>query len=87
MPVEAAQRALRCGVAVPVTDPRRAKLKGTRGGFAVDPRAPDIVDLDGENETAPSHIAPAIASDPAVNFTVLDRSSETRTIKIAGPQF
>jgi hypothetical protein len=26
-------------------------------------------------------------SDPAANFTVLDRSSEARTIKIAGPQF
>jgi hypothetical protein len=32
MSVATAQRALRLGVAVPVTDPRRARLRGARGG-------------------------------------------------------
>jgi hypothetical protein len=33
MPVEIAQRALRRNVVVPLSDPRRANLKGARGGL------------------------------------------------------
>ncbi|MGX9431185.1 MULTISPECIES: hypothetical protein [Bradyrhizobium] len=84
MPVQTAQRALRRNVAVPVSDPRRAKLRGARGGFAVDPRSPDVVDLD--DETSPSRNE-ELASEPVGNFTVIDRSSESRTIKVAGPDF
>jgi hypothetical protein len=82
MPLEIAQRALRCGVAVPVTDPRRAKLKGSRGEFTVDPRSPDIVNLDDENANA-SQQEPTATNDVNAGFIVLDRSAENRTIEIA----
>ena len=85
MPVQTAQRALRRNVAVPVTDPRRANLKGARGGFHPDPRAPDIVDLDDEEATRPSQIA-SVTCDPHANFIVLDRSGENRTLQIAVPR-
>ncbi|MDA9410581.1 hypothetical protein XH80_28670 [Bradyrhizobium sp. CCBAU 45384] len=49
MPVTTAQRALRQGVAVPVTDARRAQLRGSRGGD-FNPRAPDVIDLDAVEE-------------------------------------
>jgi hypothetical protein len=61
MPVQTAQRALRRNVAVPVSDPRRANLKGARGGFHPDPRAPDIVDLDDRRH--PTHIKPMVVVD------------------------
>jgi hypothetical protein len=85
MPMQIAQRALRLGVAASVTDPRRRNLKGARGGDPVDPRAPDIVDLDDEAATRPSHIA-SVTSDPRANFIVLDRSAEARTLEITVPR-
>jgi hypothetical protein len=90
MPMETAQRALHRGVAVSVSDPRRRDLRGARGGDPVDPRAPDIVDLDDDEATGPAHIEPMVVVDPApaaANFRVIDRSSENRAIKVAGPQF
>ncbi|MGX9426145.1 MULTISPECIES: hypothetical protein [Bradyrhizobium] len=48
---------------------------------------PDIVDRDDEKVTPPSDLAPVVASEPTENFIVLDRSSESRTIKVAGPDF
>jgi hypothetical protein len=90
LPVQTAQRALRRDVAVPVTDPRRRDLKGARGGFHPDPRAPDIVDLDDDEATRLAHIEPMVVVDPglaAANFRVIDSSSENRAIKVAGPQF
>jgi hypothetical protein len=81
MPVATAQRALRQGIAVPVTDPRRAQLRGGRGGD-FNPDAPDVVDLDAV-ETAKDVLH--VKSDPALreaNFIVLDRSAEARTIQI-----
>ena len=45
MPVSTAQRAFRHGVAVSVADPRRAQLRGSRGGD-FNPSASDVVDLD-----------------------------------------
>lgn len=81
MPVTTAQRALRKGIAVATADPRRAQLRGARGGdFA--PDAPDVVDLDAANE--PKVISQSV--DPilrAANFTEIDRSAEARTIEIA----
>jgi hypothetical protein len=45
MPVATAQRALDKGIAVAVTDPRRAQLRGARGG-SFNRQASDVVDLD-----------------------------------------
>lgn len=76
MPVATAQRALGMGIAVPVTDPRRAQLRGTRGGD-FSPQAADVVDLDA---------MPQVETDPvmrAANFTVIDRSAEARTGQIS----
>jgi hypothetical protein len=87
MPVAAAQRAMRLGVAVSTADPRRGQLRGARGGdfnFA----ASDVVDLDAEEQTHPSHVEPIMASDPlaSADFRVIDRSAETRTLKIEVPR-
>ena len=76
-----AQRALDKGIAVAVTDPRRAQLRGVRGGD-FNPHAPDVIDLDTVEESrGMAHSEP----DPvlrAANFTVVDRSAEARTIQI-----
>jgi len=84
----AAQRGLRCGAVVPLTDPRRRELKGARGGVHVNQNAIDIVDLDSEEATRPLHIDPIMASDPlaSADFRVIDRAAEARTIKIAVPR-
>jgi hypothetical protein len=85
MPAATAQRALRQGVAVPVTDPRRTQLRGARGGD-FNPDAPDVVDLDAV-ETAKDVLH--VKSDPALreaNFIVLDRSAEARSIQIEVPR-
>ena len=85
LPPVAAQRALRRNVAVPVTDPRRRDLKGARGGYHVDPNAPDIVDLDDGQTTCPPHFAP-VTNDPHAKFMILDRSAENRTLQIEVPR-
>jgi hypothetical protein len=83
--VVTAQRALDKGIAVAVTDPCRARLRGARGGD-FNPNAPDVVDLDAvEEPTGAPHIEP----DPvlrAANFTVIDRRAEARTIQIEVPR-
>ena len=75
MPVPTAQRALRLGVAVSVSDPRRAQLRGARGSDHR-PLAPDVVDLDAiEEPMGVPHLGVHLA-DPALraaNFTVIDR--------------
>ncbi|MEH2563478.1 hypothetical protein [Bradyrhizobium sp. AZCC 2289] len=85
MPVATAQRVLDKGIAVAVTDPRRAQLRGARGGD-FNPHAPDVVDLDAvEENTGVPHIEP----DPVLrqaNFTPVDRSAEARTIQIEVPR-
>ena len=81
-----AQRALRCGAAVLVSDPRRRNLKGARGGDAVDPRAIDIIDLDADSATMPTA---NVESDPvlaAAGFKVIDRSSENHKLEITVPR-
>jgi hypothetical protein len=82
MPVPTAQRALRRGVAVSVADPRRAQLRGARGGD-FNPSARDVVDLDGIEE--PKGM-PYIGSDRAPLFTEIDRSAEAHTISISVPR-
>jgi hypothetical protein len=62
MPVATAQRALDKGIAVAVTDPRRARLRGARGGD-FNPLAPDVVDLDAVEEPKGT---PHIESDPVL---------------------
>ncbi|WP_161534627.1 hypothetical protein [Bradyrhizobium sp. LCT2] len=82
MPVTAAQRALRLGVAVPVTDPRRAQLRGSRGGD-FNPRAPDVIDLDAvEEPKSLPHINPVVRE---ASFTPLP-TAEPRTILINVPR-
>jgi hypothetical protein len=83
MPVTMAQRAMDKRIAVAVTDPRRAQLRGARGGD-FNPHAPDIVDLDAVQTSVP-HIEP----DPVLRqagFIVLDRSADARTIQIEVPR-
>ncbi|WP_461322002.1 zinc ribbon domain-containing protein [Bradyrhizobium diazoefficiens] len=81
MPVATAQRALRLGVAVPVTDPRRAQLRGSRGGD-FNPRAPDVVDLDAvEEPKGVPHANPVLSG---ANFTPLPTAAP-RTILIDVP--
>ncbi|MGY8639193.1 hypothetical protein RAD15_42720 [Bradyrhizobium sp. 14AA] len=79
MLVATAQRALDRAIAVPLTDPRRAHLRGMRGGD-FDPKAADVIDLDAVNDPVR-----ATTGDPALNeanFKVIDRSAEARTIQI-----
>jgi hypothetical protein len=77
---DTAQRALRHGVAMSVVDPRRAQLRGARGGD-FDPLAPDVVDLDAiEEPKGVQYLSP----DPvmaAANFQPLDRGPE-RMLKV-----
>lgn len=82
MPVATAQRALRLRVAVPVSDPRRAQLRGSRGGD-FNPKAADVIDLDAIEEQKPVAHVPV---SRAANFTVIDRSAENRTILIDVPR-
>jgi hypothetical protein len=82
MPVPTAQRALRHGVAVSVADPRRAQLRGSRGGD-FDPSASDVVDLDAiEQSKGVPYFGPV--DDPGLRdakFTVIDRGP-ARTLKV-----
>jgi hypothetical protein len=85
MPIATAQRALDKGIAVAVTDHRRAQLRGARGGD-FNRQASDVVDLDAVEE--PKGV-PHIEPDPVLreaNFIVLDRSAEARTIQIEVPR-
>jgi hypothetical protein len=81
LPLALADKALRRGVAVPVTDDRRKTLKGARGGHHPNVNALDIVDLD----TLDDPKAPYLGGDPVLRqaaFTVIDRSSEERLIAV-----
>jgi hypothetical protein len=84
----AAQRGLRIGAVVALNDPRRKQLLGSRGGRHLDPNAVDITDLDDAEATRPPHVAPIMASDPlaSADFRVIDRSAESRVVKIAVPR-
>ena len=75
MPVATAQKAMRLALAVPTNDPRRATLRGTRGGdFRAD--ALDVVDIDSAEKYGSVPYVGADKSDviAAANFTVIDRA-------------
>jgi hypothetical protein len=87
MPLETAQRALRCGAAVSLANPRRRELHGARGGVHVDPNSPDLLDLDAVEEAkvpynGPDSNNPVLA---AARFTRVDRGP-ARTLSIAVPR-
>lgn len=86
MPAKTAQLALGLGFAVPLTDPRRRDLKGARGGDHVDPRAPDIVDLDADNAMMPNVNVKSNPVLAAAGFKVIDRSAENRKLEIEVPR-
>jgi len=70
MPVATAQKAMRLGVAVSTADPKRAQLRGARGGdYRAD--APDVVDLDAVSEYSGAPVAEA-------NLTVINRGVPER---------
>jgi hypothetical protein len=81
LPVALADKAMRRGACVSVTDDRRKSLKGARGGHHVNVEALDIVDLDDLDDPK----APYIGPDPVLrqaDFRTIDRSSEERVIQI-----
>lgn len=86
MPAATAQRALANGIAVPVTDPRRAQLRGTRGGD-FNPQAADVVDLDAVEKPSAPKTGPTDPILREAGFTVIDRSAETRKVEIVVPRF
>jgi hypothetical protein len=81
LPLALADKALRRGVAVPVTDERRKTLLNARGGHHPNVNALDIIDLDALTEDKAPYLGP---SDPVLhvaNFTPMDRG-EVRLIAI-----
>jgi hypothetical protein len=78
LPLALADKALRRGICVSVTDERRKTLKGARGGHHVNVDALDIVDLDDIDDPKAPYMT--------AGFRVIDRSSEERTIQISVPR-
>jgi hypothetical protein len=84
MPTEAAQRALRYGAAVHLSNPRRAELKGAKGGTHGDANALNVTDLDEISDASGArYIGPDNNNDPVAqaNITPVDRGP-ARTIAI-----
>jgi hypothetical protein len=84
MPIEIAQRALRSGAAVNLSNPKRRELKGAKGGTHGDPNALNNTDLDAISDFSGAHYAGP--GDPVLreaNFVEIDRSAEARVIQIA----
>jgi len=84
MPPEVAQKALRCGAAVSITDDRRRHLRGARGGdfnFS----APDVVDLEKiDDRSAARYVGPNDPVAASANFRAMDRGPAiTGTITVA----
>jgi hypothetical protein len=81
MPPRVAQKALRCGAAVPTTDDRRRNLRGARGGD-FNFNAPDVIDLDAvEEPKGVPYIGPD-AANPVLreaSFTPIDRGPAIRS--------
>jgi hypothetical protein len=70
-------------VAVSVADPRRAQLRGARGGD-FNPSASDVVDLDAIEEAKGMPSLGVDIADPVLrdaNFTVIDRGV-SHTLKV-----
>jgi hypothetical protein len=89
LPLLLADKALRCGACVPITDERRKTLRDAHGGRHANPNAFDIVDLDNiEEHSGARYVGPG-SNDPtlrAANFTPIDRSADARAIKISVPR-
>jgi hypothetical protein len=81
MPPAVAQKAIRCGAAVSITDERRRHLRGARGGD-INVLAPDVVDLDAVEEASVPYIGPDNPVLRAANFREIDRGP-AHTIKVA----
>lgn len=71
LPAETARCALDMGLAVPVSDERRARLRGTRGGD-FNAKALDVVDLDKINESLAAHVTGTSDAPHAAGFQVID---------------
>jgi hypothetical protein len=81
LPIHLADRAVRCGACVSVTDDRRKTLLGARGGHHVNLNALDVVDLDAlDDASGVRFVGPVRALPPG--FVEIDRSSEARVISI-----
>jgi hypothetical protein len=80
LPVHLAERALRHGACVEVTDERRKNLKNSRGGEHPNLNSRDIIDLDAADDFSPVKFA-VPGADPQLppGFTRLERG-EARTI-------
>jgi hypothetical protein len=83
LPLALADKALRRGVAVPLTDERRKTLKGARGGHHPNLNSLDIIDLDALTEDKAPYLGPADPILRQADFRVIDRSSEERVLQIA----
>jgi len=80
LPVAIAQKALRSGCAVPLTDDQRRTHRGARSN-AVDPKAIDVVDLDEIAEPEPvRYIGPDDPVLRAANFQVIPTRDRLRQI-------
>jgi len=84
MPPAVAQKAIRCGAAVSITDERRRHLRGARGGD-INVLAPDVVDLDAVEEPSLPYIGPDNPILREASFTRVDRGPD-RTFSIAVPR-
>jgi len=83
MPVATAQKAMRLGLAVSTADPRRAQLRGSRGGnYRAD--AIDVIDIDAAEEHGRvSYIGRDKDVIAAANFTEMPRGPDrTGTISV-----
>ncbi|APG06971.1 hypothetical protein BKD09_01395 [Bradyrhizobium japonicum] len=80
MPVATAQRALNMGIAAPTTDPRRAQLRGARGGDFT-PDAPDVVDLDAAeaSKAALHHVDPVSVLPTSPSSIAARKSARSRS--------
>jgi hypothetical protein len=80
LPLPLADKALRSGACVSITDDRRKTLKGARGGHHPNVDALDIVDLDAIEDWSGAHYTGPDANDAlaSTNITVIDRGPERK---------
>ncbi|WP_024506584.1 hypothetical protein [Bradyrhizobium sp. ARR65] len=85
LPLALAEKALRRGVCVPVTDDRRKTLRNARGGHHANVNAIDIVDLDALDDPKAPYVGPETAEVlRQADFKVVDRGpARTGVINVA----